>query len=262
MKKKHEPRKEKLKIGVFGVSGCAGCLLEFVYCEGFSEIVQLVDIKSFPLIKENKYEGDFDYVFIEGTVCFDEDIIMLNELRKRAKYIVALGSCSCFGGVPSIKNFLDEEKTMRFVYPKYNHLKVEDPTPIDRHIKVDYYLPQCPPSRDEIYRFIKSIVMGTEFKPYQDPVCFECRRAGNSCLLEQGKICLGPVTNGGCSAVCPTNSVTCYGCRGPCKDANWPAFINLLKEKGYNQEEIHDKMKIFAGLAFKEEEEKVSRWLE
>jgi sulfhydrogenase subunit delta len=249
-------------VGVFGVSGCAGCLLTFIYESTFTELAEKLDIKSFPLIKEDKYKGDFDYVFIEGTVCFDEDILMVNELRKRAKKIVALGSCACFGGVPSIKNFLNQDKAMRFVYPKYNHLKATNPTPINMHIKVDYYLPQCPPSKDEINEFIKCILSNRDFKAYESPVCFECRKKGNPCILEKNEICLGPITNGGCNALCPSNSVECYGCRGPCHDANIKAFIDMLKEKGFTQKEIQDKMETFAGLQYKEEEEKVSQWLE
>jgi len=253
--------KQKLKIGIFGISGCAGCLLTFLYEECFKEINELVDIKSFPLIKENTYTGDFDYIFMEGTVCFDRDVRRLKELRKRTKYLVALGACSHVGGVPSMKNFLDKEKTMRFVYPTYNHLKSTPPEPINKHVKVDYYIPQCPPNKKEIIEFIKCISTGREFKPYTDMVCLECRKKGNLCLLNQGEICLGPITNGGCDAICPSNSVECYGCRGPCDDANMKAFINLLKEKGYNDKTIHSKMQTFAGLQFKEKERE-STWLE
>lgn len=253
---------QKLKIGIFGVSGCAGCLLQFPFSPEFQEIANLVDIKSFPLIKEDKYTGDFDYVFIEGTVCFDEDIIILNELRKRAKYIVALGTCAVFGGVPTIKDFQNQEITMKIVYPKYNHLKSTDPEPIDKHIKVDYYIPECPPNKKEIFEFIKDIALNRKIIRYSDPVCFECRRKSNHCLLEDGKLCLGPVTSGGCDAICPSNKVTCYGCRGPCKSANFRAFVNMMKEKGYNEEEIQEKMETFAGLGFKESEEKESTWLE
>ena len=254
--------KPKLKTGIYGISGCAGCLLSFLYEPVFKELNNLLDIKSFPLIKEDKYEGNFDLVFIEGTVCFDEDILVLNELRKRSKIIVALGSCACFGGVPSIKNFLDKTKAMRFVYPMYNHLKATNPEPINRHIKVDYYLPQCPPSKPEILEFVKDIVTNQKFQNYRDPVCVECRKLGNPCILEQGEICIGPVTNGGCNAICPSNSVECYGCRGPCKDANYSAFLRMLKEKGYTEESVKDKMETFAGLQFEEEQEKVSKWLE
>ncbi len=254
--------KQKLKIGIYGISGCAGCLLSVLFEDCFKQLVKLVDIKAFPLIKEDSYKGEFDYVFIEGTVCFDEDIVMLNELRKKSKYIIALGACACVGGVPSIKNFLDSEKTMKLVYPVYNHLKSESPTPIDKHIKVDYYLPQCPPNKEEIIEFVKFIATGREFKPYREPVCFECRKKGNLCLLTKNEICLGPITNGGCDAICPSNFVSCYGCRGPCKDANIKAYLDMLKEMGYTDKNMHDKMNTFAGLQFKEAEGESSKWLE
>ena len=94
------------------------------------------------------------------------------------------------------------------------------------------------------------------------PQTRQCKKKGNLCLLNEGKLCLGPITAGGCNALCPTNNVTCYGCRGPTKDANIKAFINLLKEKGYNEKVIHDKIQIFAGLQFKEAlEKKGASWL-
>lgn len=252
----------KKKVGFYGISGCAGCLLSVLFENCFKEINKLVEVKAFPLIKEDSYKGNFDYVFVEGTVCFDKDILKLNELRKRAKYLVAFGSCACSGGVPSIKNFLDNEKTMKLVYPVYNHLRAEPPTPIDMHVKVDYYIPQCPPNKDEILEFIKCIATNREFKPFRECVCFECRKKGNPCLLEEGKICLGPITNGGCNALCPSNNTECYGCRGPSKDANFKAFSSMLKEMGYTKKSMHEKMEVFSGLKFKEEEGEKSSWLE
>ena len=84
----------------------------------------------------------------------------------------------------------------------------------------------------------------------------------NDIVLNEGKICLGPITNGGCDALCPTNSTTCYGCRGPCKDANIKSFIEVLKEMGYTDKNMQDKITIFSGLKFKEFEENRSKWLE
>lgn len=257
-------KKNKLKIGIYGISGCAGCLLSFVFEKEFTKILELIDLKAFPLIKEDYYKGEFDYCFIEGTVVFDKDIIKINELRKRSRYIIALGACAHLGGVPTMKNFLDSHATMKLVYPSYNHLKPTIPTPISDHIKVDFYLPQCPPNKEEIIEFVKTIVNGRKFKNYDNPVCLECRKKANPCILEQGKICLGPITNGGCGALCPTNNTECYGCRGPNKDANIKAFLEMLNSRGYTSKEVHDKMKTFAGMQFRdlEEEEDNSTWLE
>src|SRR3989339_834948 len=252
----------KPKVGFYGISGCSGCLLTVLYEDCFLELLNLVDIKSFPFIKENNYEGKLDYCFIEGTVCFDEDILTINKLRERSNKIIALGSCACFGCVPSMGNFRNKEKIMSFVYPKHNHLKETPTTPINRHIKVDYHIPQCPPDKQEILEFIKCILTEREFNPTKNPVCFECRKKGNHCLLEDNKICLGPVTSGGCNALCPTNKTVCYGCRGPNPDANYEAFFKMLKKSKHTNKEIKDKLETFAGLAFKEKEGDSSKWLE
>jgi sulfhydrogenase subunit delta len=257
MKKQTKP-----KVGFYGISGCSGCLLTILYEDCFTKLLNLVDIKSFPFIKEDNYKGEFDYCFIEGTVCFDEDIITINELRKRSKNIVALGSCACFGCVPSMKNFTDPKKTKNFVYPKHNHLRTTPPTPLHSHIKVDYSLPQCPPDKTEILDLIKHIVTARKWVPTSNPVCFECRKKGNPCLLDEGKVCLGPITQGGCGALCPSNQTTCYGCRGPSPDANYEAFFKMLQNMGHTKEEIKDKLIMFAGLEFKEKTKETSLWLE
>jgi sulfhydrogenase subunit delta len=245
----------KPKAGFFGISGCSGCLLTVLFEECFKDILELLDIKSFPFIKQENYKGAFDIVFIEGTVCFDEDILVINELRKRSKKIVALGACACVGGVPSMMNFRDKNNIMKLVYPRIDHLKRVDPTPIDRHIKVDYYIPQCPPSKKELVEFIKTIITNRNWNPDYNPVCFECRKKGNPCILESGEICLGPITNSGCDALCPTNKTECYGCRGPVKDANIPAYIDMLNDMGYDENDFLDKIETFAGLQFKEKDE-------
>lgn len=254
---------KKLRVGFYGISGCAGCLLTVLYEDCFKKITKMIDIKAFPFIKEDDYKGKFDYVFIEGTVCFDRDIETINKLRKRSKNVVALGSCACFGCVPSIRNFHDKEKVMGFVYPKHNHLKETAPTPINRHIKVDYHLPQCPPDKKEIVEFIKCIVDKKEFMPYTSRVCLECQQKGNPCILvKEGKICLGPITTGGCDALCPSNKTVCYGCRGPHKEAKYEAFFTLLKNRGHTNKAIKDKLETFAGLDFKEQEGELSKLLE
>lgn len=243
---------KKPRIGFFGISGCGGCLLTVLYENNFKSITKLLDIKSFPFIKEDTYKGKLDYAFIEGTVCFNDDIKVLKELRKRSKKIVALGSCACFGCVPSMKNFHDKEKIMKFVYPRHNRLKSIDPTPISDHIKVDFSIPQCPPNKDEILKFIKCITAKKEFKTYTKPVCFECRKAGISCLLKQGRMCLGPITTGGCGALCPANDTMCYGCRGPTQAKDFESFFKMIKNMGYSALDIKDKIETFAGLKFKE----------
>ncbi len=116
----------------------------------------------------------------------------------------------------------------------YNTVKT-----LDQVVDVDYYLPGCPPTSKEVAKAIDVIAKG-EFPPRgsvigpEKSVCDECpRKRGDKkisrihrvyeivpdlekCLLEQGIICYGPATRGGCEAQCIGANMPCTGCHGPC----------------------------------------------
>jgi coenzyme F420-reducing hydrogenase gamma subunit len=66
-------------------------------------------------------------------------------------------------------------------------------------------------------------------------------------MLYAGKFCAGPLTKGGCGAVCPSHNLPCVGCWGPTDDLNVSSEYNLLKEKGYDPDEIIKKIRKFGG---------------
>lgn len=243
-------RPGKPKVGFFGITGCAGCLLSVVFNENeLLEIPNLVDIKAFPFIKQqNMEDGEYDIIFIEGTVAKQEDLDDILKLRKQTKLLVAMGACSCTGGVPAFRNFISDDHYRELVYHKASHLTDVDPTPVDHYVHVDYYLPGCPPDKNEILNFLKAVAKGKIPKPYDKPVCVECRLNGNRCLLDEGKLCFGPITRGGCNSVCTNNKLECWGCRGPTDDANVKVMLELLKEKGFDTKVIRDRLETFVGL--------------
>jgi sulfhydrogenase subunit delta len=240
---------EKLKVGFYGITGCAGCLLSFIFNEDeLLDLVKIIDLKAFPFIKEVNPDDDFDYVFVEGLVASKDDLETLKKLRKNSKFLISLGACACTGCVPAYRHYTLKENYEHLLYKKIEALEDVNPTPVDSHVKVDYYIPGCPPSKTEIVGFIKKIVRGIEPRPYTSPVCVECRRNGNECLLEKGKPCLGPITAGGCNSVCINGGFECWGCRGPTQDMNLGLMIKILKEKGFDDKFIQDRMRTFAGL--------------
>lgn len=109
---------------------------------------------------------------------------------------------------------------------------------LDQTVDVDYYLPGCPPTPDMIMNAINAIAenklppKGAVLAPLKS-VCDECRfeksekkikeikrvyevdKIEDKCLLEQGIICLGPATRGGCNARCLDANMPCTGCNGP-----------------------------------------------
>jgi len=114
---------------------------------------------------------------------------------------------------------------------------------LDEVVEVDYYLPGCPPHYERVAEVIDVIVSG-KLPPKGSVVgakdkalCEECPRErkekrikefkrpqffqddGKTCLLEQGLVCLGPATRGGCGARCINVNMPCRGCYGPLPEA-------------------------------------------
>ena len=112
---------------------------------------------------------------------------------------------------------------------------------LDQVIDVDYYVPGCPPTPKITLQAIEAILKGE--LPEKGSVlagdralCYECELNASKpekllvtelkrihqvipepgkCLLAQGILCLGPVTRGGCEALCVKGQMPCTGCFGP-----------------------------------------------
>ena len=242
-------KKSKLKVGFYGITGCAGCLLSFIFNEDdLLDLANIVELKAFPFVKSVNPDDKFDYVFMEGLVADKGDLEELEKLRKNTKFMVSLGACACTGCVPAYRHYTLRENYEHLLYKKQKDIQDVEPTPIDAHVKVDYYIPGCPPDKKEIITFIKSAVLGKEPREYKSPVCVECRKNKNQCLLDLGKPCIGPITSGGCNAVCVNGGFECWGCRGPTEDMNLGLMIKMLRDRRFDEKFIENRLRTFVGL--------------
>lgn len=243
----------KLKVGIFGITGCMGCQLSILFQHELLKILDKIDLVACPGIKEKNETGNFDIVFLEGTIVNKEDLNFVKELRKKTKVLVAIGSCATDGCIPQIKHFMNKNKVEKEVYGgKTKHLKTVEPVPIDKHVKVDYYLRGCPVDKAEFLSFLKDVLLNKEFKTYEKPICHECNLQENDCLLEQGKFCMGPITTGDCSVMCPHFNFGCIGCRGIYTDANLEKFLVVLEEHKFKPEESKKLINKFAGIRLRD----------
>jgi len=145
---------------------------------------------------------------------------------------------------------------------------------LDQTVDIDYYLPGCPPHSDLVAEAVKAIAKN-ELPPKgavlasEKSVCDECPRKKEDkkiskihrvyeivpdpekCLLEQGIICMGPATRGGCKAQCLNANMPCTGCGGPCPNeveqgaAMMSALLSILGVDG-EKEPAHDAKKLIA----------------
>jgi len=241
----------KVKIGVYELTGCAGDALLILDCE--SELVNIfaaADIEAFLMAKSDNTHGPVDVAVGEGSVTTEEEKEELLAIRQRAGIVVAIGNCACEGGIQAALTASGTwEKEFKQVYKNLKHTNVRPlpSRPIDAFIKVDYYLPGCPIGQEQFLTAFTRLLAGHPPELYRFPVCLECKWHENDCLLNRQVPCLGPLTKAGCAAICPSHNLPCVGCWGPSEEANRTAEFQLLQEKGFDPESIKRKMAIYSG---------------
>ncbi|HHE36213.1 MAG TPA: hydrogenase [Candidatus Woesearchaeota archaeon] len=256
MVKKTEKKSRKIRVGVQSITGCAGCQLSLYFVEdALLELLDKIDLVAAPMIKGRNEEEDYDVLFVEGSVSSKDDLDNLLRWRKKTKLLIALGACASHGCMQSMKHVMNQEEVERAVYNKFpsdKRLKPITDVPIHKYVKVDFYIPGCPPSKEEIVQVLKLLVQGVQPRVYDKPVCHECSLKENYCLLDQGIECLGPLVNGGCRALCPSYNHPCTGCRGFLDDANLESGKQLLRDKGFDPDMIIKRMTKYNTLQFLE----------
>lgn len=265
-KSKQKQIAPKLKVGIQSITGCAGCQLSIYFIEDvLLELLEKIDLVAAPMIKEQNAE-EYDLLFVEGSVSSQEDLDNLLKWRNQAKTLVALGACAVNGNVQSMKNLLSEKEQKEVEQSVYGNKFPSEPglksitsVPIHKHVKVDFYIPGCPPDKQEIVHVIKCLLEGKQLRVYDKAVCHECSLKENYCLLDQGIECLGPLMNGGCRALCPSFNHPCTGCRGLVDDANLESGKQVLKDKGFDADMMFKRMTKYNTLQFKEFEEKAKK---
>lgn len=238
---------EKLKAAFFDFTCCEGCQLQITNKEDtLIDFLSLVEVVAFREISSDAGE-EYDIAFIEGAISRKDQIDRIKKIRKNAKILVSLGTCATYGGVNKIANKFSTQSLVKNVYGRYS----KDTMPvksIKEVVKVDMEIPGCPISKAEFENIVVHLVTGADFSYKKYSVCVECKQNINHCLLDEGKICLGPVTRAGCNAPCPTGKLSCFGCRGPADEQNWNSLKKILLEKGFTGEEIKEKISFFSSL--------------
>jgi sulfhydrogenase subunit delta len=253
--------KKKVKIGIYGLTGCAGDQLAILDCE--EEIVDIfnaADIESFIMARSDNHEGRLDAALVEGSVSTQKDKEELLDVRERADLLVAIGLCACVGGVQGA--FLDTKEWSDNYEKVYGKVKTTHTSPcrsrpLSDFVKVDFSIPGCPIGKEQLLPTLTRLLGLNPPDLYNFPVCVECKWRENDCLLNKGIPCMGPLTAAGCGAICPSHNLPCVGCWGPAIEPNREALYKLLITKGLSADFIRHKMANFSGTKIKDFMDKV-----
>jgi NAD-reducing hydrogenase small subunit len=165
--------RRKLRVATTSLAGCFGCHMSLLDIdERLFALLDRIDLDRSPLT-DIKHCGACDIGIVEGGVCNAENVHVLREFRANCKVLVALGACAVNGGLPAQRNHLDLGQCMLEVYqtdPSVANGTIpndpELPLPLDKvhplHevVRVDYFVPGCPPSGDAIWAFLSCVLDG------------------------------------------------------------------------------------------------------
>jgi sulfhydrogenase subunit delta len=235
---------DKPKVGIFGFTGCEGCQLQIANKEEtLGDLLGSIEVMNFRLISSDKDDG-YDIAFVEGSITTEDEVARLKRIRDQAKTLVAMGACACLGGVNNLRSRFPLPDTVKEVYGTHS-IETGPVRRVSDVVPVDYELPGCPISKPEFEWLVRHMIVGAIPQLPQYSVCVECKQRINTCVFDMGMICMGPITRAGCNAICPRNHLGCWGCRGAVDEANFESFIQILRERGFPEEQIAERVSFF-----------------
>ena len=232
-----------VKVAEEWLNICGGCEVAILDIgEPLLDLLSELNFVHMPVLMDHKYFGQMgekdemeipeaDVGIISGGVRTEKEKKVAEEMRKKSKTLIALGSCACYGWIPAMANMYPLEAMYEKVYrgskttdsaetPSENLPPLlEKVLAVDEVVPVDVYIPGCPTNPDIIVKAITCLLEGKEFKLEERSVCDECptkrekkasggqiKRTLDSldfdqskpweetrCFMEQGYLCLEPL---------------------------------------------------------------------
>jgi F420-non-reducing hydrogenase small subunit len=214
-------------FAILQLSGCSGCEVSLLNAEDW---IGRRPLSYMPLVLSSEDLPDVDTLLVSGAVYTEEDLYRLREAASHANEIVAVGTCALSGGVANL-GAREDVRALFFADMVRRHLPRLLPKlrPVDAVVPVDRYLPGCPPTPElfmialfdpEGFEAVKTVCLEcgrtkTRDRP-TELLCSQCGEVDpDTCLINQGFLCVGSSTRGGCRAPCTRAGHPCVGCRGP-----------------------------------------------
>ena len=162
----------KARIATVWLDGCSGCHMSFLDMdERLLDIAEAADLVFSPLVDAKEFPENVDVTLVEGAVSSEEDLHKIKHIRERTKILVSLGDCAVTANVPGMRNAFGTKA----VYDRaYRENVTFDPgipnqvvpallptsRPVHEFVKVDVYVPGCPPSADTIHYVVSELLAG------------------------------------------------------------------------------------------------------
>lgn len=171
---------DKKKIATISLAGCFGCHMSLLDIDlKIIDLVELVEFNKSPITDIKEFTKRCDFGLIEGGVCNDENVHTLRDFRKNCDILISMGECAIMGGLPAMRNNKNLKECLEEAYinvpttPSYKNIiphhedipRILDKVyPCHEVVKIDYYIPGCPPSGEALWVALSALLTGKEPK--------------------------------------------------------------------------------------------------
>lgn len=165
--------KSKVRVATVWLSGCSGCHMSFLdQDERLVDLAKKITLVYSPLVDLKEFPENVEVTLIEGAVANDEQLSMLKKVRSRTKILISLGDCAVTGNVTALRNSWQhsDQAVLERAYKDPADLNAAIPTavpklliharPLHEIVKVDFFVPGCPPHADLINYVLTELLVG------------------------------------------------------------------------------------------------------
>lgn len=164
----------QVRLATVWLGGCSGCHMSFLDLdEWLVELAEQADLVYSPLADVKVFPPKVDVTLVEGAVANDDNLELIRTVRANTKLLVSFGDCAVTGNVTALRNLAGEPADLlRRVYVDRADANPGLPDaapvpallpqvlPVHRVVRVDTFLPGCPPSAERIKALLQSVLAG------------------------------------------------------------------------------------------------------
>jgi NAD-reducing hydrogenase small subunit len=174
----------KPKVATASLAGCFGCHMSILDIdERILQLIDLIDFNKSPIDDIKEFTEHCAVGLIEGGCCNEENVRVLQDFRKNCDVLIALGDCATMGGIPALRNTIPLKECLEEAYlhgptvhnpagvipnDKELPLILNRVYPVQEVVKIDYYLPGCPPPAETIWQALVALLTNKPLElPYE-----------------------------------------------------------------------------------------------
>lgn len=162
----------RTKLATVWLDGCSGCHMSFLDIdEQLLALADQIELVYSPLVDRKEFPDHVDVTLVEGAVSSESDLEKILHIRKHTSILISLGDCAVTGNVPSMRNSVGGEAVLRRAYLEPDLIDPQLPSigvprllpmvrPVHSVVKIDVYVPGCPPSSTTILYVLSELLAG------------------------------------------------------------------------------------------------------